>query len=321
MNLPPKPNRIGEENVFNQEEIRIGLCADTHFWPTNMLYCGSHGSLQLQPWSEKLQTVLLAELQRAQLDIVVHMGDTTCGGGVYDMTDDEFYAALELTHKQYCQLPVTLYALPGNHDCPPGGGSWSHFEKLWGLQPGMGATIDLPSARMVLLNAQGHTSQQIERAKPTDPVYGWVNQAELNRFEEALATAGDRPVLVFTHQLLRRWSGTQPWQDFYGIRNAPAILDIMARYANVRAVFQAHAHRLDVQVAKVGPNPCHFIVMPALIEYPLGWLMLELSQHSLKVSLQRLPLPDLASLGGYSGEGQLWRTGQHDWMNMKIDLS
>jgi len=173
----------------------------------------------------------------------------------------------------------------------------------------------------VLLNAQGHTKQQIEQAKPADPVYGWVNQAELARFAEALATAGDRPVLVFAHQLLQRWAGDKPWQDFYAIRNSSAVLAIMERYANVRAVFQAHAHRFDVQTIDVGQKPCHFVVMPALIEYPLGWLSLELSRTNLRIRLQTLPLSNLANLGGYSGEGQLWRAGKREWADWQIALT
>ncbi len=307
--------------MFNNERIRIGLCADTHFWPTNTLYSGSHGSLQLQPWSEQLQTVLLAELEGAQLDYVIHMGDITCGGGVYNMPEQEFYTALEHTHQTYNRLAARFYALPGNHDCPPGGGNWSYFEQLWGLQAGIGDIIDTPMARLVLLNTQGHSAQQIEAAKPTDPVYGWVSDAELKRLEDALATAGKRPVLLFAHQLLQPWSEDKPWEDFYGVRNAAAVLEMMERYGNVRIVFQAHAHRLDVQTIYVGTQRCHFIVMPSIIEYPLGWLRLDLTPGALQLSLQRLPLPDLASLGGYSGEGQLWRSGKSEWANMQIELA
>ncbi|MDQ3248677.1 MAG: metallophosphoesterase, partial [Chloroflexota bacterium] len=283
---------VGKVEGFNNEKIRIGLCADTHFWPTNTLYCGSHGSLQFQPWSEQIGTVLLSELQRAQLDMIIHMGDMTCGGGVYEMPLQNFYTALTQTQQEYRRFSPHFYALPGNHDCLPGGSDWAYFEILWGLPPGGGLTLDLPMARLVLLNAQGHTKQQIEQAKPADPVYGWVNQAELARFAEALATAGDRPVLVFAHQLLQRWAGDKPWQDFYAIRNSSAVLAIMERYANVRAVFQAHAHRFDVQTIDVGQKPCHFVVMPALIEYPLGWLSLELSRTNLRIRLQTLPLSD-----------------------------
>jgi len=307
--------------VFNTKRICIGVCADTHFWPTNILYCGSHGSLQLQPWSEQLQNTLLAELANARLDYIMHLGDITCGGGVYDMPEDEFYAALQRTHQAYNQLSTPVYALPGNHDCLPGGGDWSYFEQLWSLQPGLGITIDTPLARLVLLNTQGHSPKQLEEAKPTDPVYGWVSDAELARLTTALATAGERPVLLFTHQLLCGWGGDQPWQDFYGTRNADAVLELLEQYGNVRAVFQAHAHRFDVQEFTIGQKPCHFIIIPAIIEYPLGWLRLEIDEHWMTVTLQRLPLPELASLGGYSGEGQLWRAGKQEWGNLKIKLT
>lgn len=301
---------------------RLGLCADTHFWYSGSYHHGSNGSLQLQPCSDLLLTGLLSELERAQLDMVLHLGDATCGGGFFRMEEEDFYTALDLVHQEMKCLSPPVYALPGNHDCPPGGGNWSYFERLWGLASGTGVTIDLPTARLVLLNAQGHEHDQIEEARPTDPVYGWVHEIELLRLEEALATAGDRPVVVFCHQLLRPWvSNHQNWVHYYGVKNAQAVLALFARYGNVRAVFQAHAHRFDVHQVPLGGQPCHFVIIPAVIEYPLGWLMLDLMPDKLRVRLQRLPLPDLAQLSLNSGEGQGWRCGLPQWSDMEINLA
>jgi hypothetical protein len=305
------------------ERYQIGLCADLHFWDNGVCQFGSNGSLQLQPCSSAILATLLAELEQARLDVVIHLGDTTCGGGFFQMEREDFYSALDLVRREFRRLSAAAYALPGNHDCPPGGGNWSYFEQLWGLTSGTGLTLDLPPARLVLLNTQGHPQDQIEQARPTDPVYGWVNEIELLRLEEALATAGDKPVLLFCHQLLRPWIGNHnPWlPHFYAIRNGQAVLALMARYGNVRAVFQAHAHRFDVHAAPVGRGFCHFVVIPAVIEYPLGWLRLEVSRESIQLKLEQLPLPELARLSLQSGEGQAWRLGRPHWSGMTIDLT
>jgi 3',5'-cyclic AMP phosphodiesterase CpdA len=215
---------------------------------------------------------------------------------------------------------VPIYALPGNHDCPPGGGSWIDFERRWHLQPGMGRSVDTPYARLVLLNAQGHSPEQADAARPGDPVYGWVNDAELARLDDALATAGDLPVILFVHQLLRPWSGDRAIADYYLVANADAVLARMARHGNVRAVFQGHAHRFDVQHLTSGDNPCSFFVCPAIIQYPLGWLAVTLSTQQMRVQLHSLPLPDLCRLALDSGEGQAWRAGRRAWHDFTIAL-
>ena len=94
----------------------------------------------------------------------------------------------------------------------------------------------------------------------------------------------------------------------------------MARYKNVRAVFQGHAHRLDVQRVQIGEVACTFIITPAVIEYPVGWLLLSLEPDCLQVRLQRLPLFDLAETSRSSGEGQTWREGRREWQNLRIEL-
>lgn len=301
---------------------RIGLFADLHFWHNGVFQIGGEGSLQLQPCSDLLLTELLAQLERAKLDLHLHLGDATCGGGYFNMPPTDFYSALKLVHGELARLSHPTYALPGNHDCPPGGGNWAFFERLWGLASGTGATVDLPTARLVLLNAQGHGPDQIDRARPTDPVYGWVSEIELLRLEEALATAGDRPVLIFCHQLLRPWVGNHnPWEPhFFGVRNSARVLDLLAQYGNVRAVFQAHAHRFDVHQAALGNQNCHFVVIPALIEFPLAWISLDVTATHVYMNLQQLPLPELIQLSLQSGDGQAWRLGKPVWAAMEIDL-
>jgi 3',5'-cyclic AMP phosphodiesterase CpdA len=297
---------------------RIALCSDTHFWPDAPRSYGSDGE-QLQPWSEQIRGTLLTELELAAPDLTLHLGDLTCGGGSFEMPPEIFFETLPAMIKAFRDLPGQFYALPGNHDCPPEG-DWRYAEDLLGLAPGQGATIDLPEARLILLNTQGHPPEQIAAALPNDPTYGWVSEAELARLAEALETVDDRPILVFTHQLLRPWVGPRAWKDLYGTANTEAALDLLARNRQVRAVFQAHAHRLDVQQAPLGDKSCWFVVMPAIICYPLAWLQLELSPESMQVSMKRLPLPALADLSRNQGEGHEWRAGRPEWQNFTIPL-
>ena len=91
------------------------------------------------------------------------------------------------------------------------------------------------------------------------------------------------------------------------MRNAPDVLAVMARHANVRAVFQGHAHMLDVHSAAVGGSTCCFTVVPAILEYPLSWLALELTADKLHVTLQPLPVAELRQR--VDGANQRWRAG------------
>jgi 3',5'-cyclic AMP phosphodiesterase CpdA len=296
---------------------RIALCSDTHFWPGATRRYGYHAD-QLQPWSEVIQTCLLAELAAISPDLILHLGDLTCGGGHFQMPHDQFFTTLTATVTAFRALPAEFYALPGNHDCPENG-DWTFASQYLGLDVGLGRTIDLPLARLVLLNAQGHSPAKLTGIWPNSPNAGWVSPAELARLDEALATAGQRPVFIFSHQLLWPWlEPTQPWQELYGIENVAEVLAVLGRHGNVRAVFQGHAHRVDVQQARLGPAMCWFVVLPAIIVYPMAWLQLDLWPDQLQVRLHHLPLPELAELS--RDTGQAWRAGQAEWHNYTIPI-
>jgi 3',5'-cyclic AMP phosphodiesterase CpdA len=295
---------------------RLALCSDTHIWPNAQQRFGTLGA-QMQPWSREIQAALLAEIAAAQPDLLFHLGDFTCGGGSFGMAADDFQTTLTELVAACRSLPATFYGVPGNHDCPLGQ-NWRFAEELLGLGPGLGQTIDTPEARLILLNAQGHSQAQIDAALPGDPTIGYVGEAELSRLETALAEA-DRPVLLFLHQLLRPWEGDQPWAALYGVQNGDAVLDLLARYPVVKAVFQAHAHRLDVQQAQVGGQGCWFVVLPAVIEYPMAWLDLTLRSDAVQVNLRRLPLTELAETSRQSGETG-WRAGRPEWNQFAIPL-
>lgn len=298
---------------------KIALCTDTHFWPGTPNSLCADGRIQLQSASEEIQASLLMAINEENPDLIIHMGDWSCGGGSFNMPEETFYQTLRDAKDAFCSLGCPVYTLPGNHDCPPGG-DYSFFAELWGTTPGLGQTIDLPNARLILLNTHGHSANQLAAAYPNDPISGWVSDAELARIEEALLTAENKPVIFFIHQLLAPWSIDQPWLDLYQIDNGEQVLDLMRRYGNVVAVFQGHAHLLDITVQQIGGTACTFVVTPALIEYPVAWLSLELTPECLIGELQRLPLDELAEQSRCSGEGQSWRAGNPEWHQFRIEL-
>ncbi len=314
------PESIDPRTSSGTDIVRIGLVSDTHYWPGGGAFRGGTGNLQLLQWSDQVIDTLVEELNQADLDLAIHLGDLTCGGGTYEVTESEFYDLQTAMHDRLQQLEAPVYGLPGNHDCPPSGPPWRFNEERWGLKPGLGKTIDTPGARLVLLNTQGHSSEQIEAGPPGDPIYGWASDDELARLDDALGSAGDRPVVILLHQLLKPWVGDREWEHYYPVENADAVLAIMAKHGNVRAVFQGHAHMLDVQQVAVGDHPCWFVVIPSTVEYPLGWMDLTLSPESLHVKLRMLPLPELAEKTRTSGEGQDWRAGEPEWQDFTIEL-
>jgi hypothetical protein len=273
----------------------------------------------MQPWSGEIEQILLAELAAARPDFLLHLGDFTCGGGSFNMPPAVFVATLTGMVAAFQALPAPFYGLPGNHDFVLGRG-WSFAEGLLDLGVGTGHTIDTPHARLILINAQGHSAQQRDAALPNDPISGWVNDAELARVEEALATAGDRPVLIFCHQLLQPWAGEQPWAALYGVDNAAVVLALLSRYNNVRSVFQAHAHRFDVQRVPLDDTHCWFVVIPAVIEYPMAWVQLDIGTDGAQLIMRRLPLAGLAEQSR-GRDNMDWRAGRPAWRNMMLPFA
>jgi Icc protein len=306
---------------------RIALCTDTHNWmpPPGNVSPGAQ-AVVLQHDSPAVQAALLDVLRAEQSDLVIHLGDFTCGGGYFHMPPADFAPVSAAIRRDFAALPMPVYVLPGNHDCVPGGGDWRVFEQIWGLRHTLGHTVDLPAARLILVHSQGHSPAQLAAAAPDDPIYGWVGDEELARLDADLTGAGDRPVILFLHQLLIPWGSGPDYVDYYGTGNADRVLEIVDRHANVRAVFQGHAHLYDVQERNVGIRPCPFIVTPAVIDYPLGWLDLELDEGCLRVTLRQLPLPGLIERSrsgppGNGGASQEWRAGRPEWRNLVIDLT
>lgn len=307
------------EQMTSNSPIQIALVTDTHAWPGCERSFGHQGE-QLQPWFDRIHGAFLDEMRRAGPDMLIHLGDFVCGGGTFQMPDAEFYAALKLLHEDYSAATPHFWGLPGNHDCPAGSNDYAFCEGLLGLDPRLGQTTDVAGVRLVFLHCQGHSDDARQSALPGDPTFGWIADEELARLDQALAEADQRPVILFTHQLLHPWANPNPYLPLYSVANSQAVLDLLAQHGNVRAVFQGHAHLLDVQTATIGQSPVCFVVAPSLIQFPLGWLLLTLTPESLRVQYRPLPLPDLSERSRAAGDGSDWRSGDPAWQDFTVGL-
>ncbi len=295
---------------------RIALVADTHTWPSaaGAAPFGDDYAAMLLDESDALHALLLEEIAASGATVALHLGDMTCGGGFFNLPNANFAPLLARLHGDFASLPMPMLALPGNHDTPPGNdgsspstGGWALFEQLWGLERGLGATVDVDGLRLLLINAQGHDAAQIQDAQPGDPVYGWLSEGELARVDEALASAGGRPVLAFVHQLVHPWrTPYRPWKPYYAVRNADALLRVLARRRGVRVLFQAHAHRYEQGELGFNGFRALSVLAPSIIEYPVGWLQLDVRADGMRVTLRQLPRPDLIRRSLCDG-AQAWR--------------
>ena len=185
-------------------EVQIGLVTDSHFWFGSNQGFGA-GGRQLQPQSQLLLDLLVTDLQAQNLDLILHLGDITCGGGGYGMPDPLVTTAIQKVKAGLESIGCPVGMVPGNHDCRLGH-SFNETNELLGLAPESGSSYTFPEAKLhfELIHTQSHTSE--ERAEDMReglaPVHGRVAPAELARLQNSLQDASGLNVLVGSHQLL-----------------------------------------------------------------------------------------------------------------------
>ncbi len=278
---------------MSPSRLHIGILADTHFW----LGTPQPASGQLQDYSELICESLLADMAASPLDLAVHLGDVTCGGSHYGMGPADFDRTLDWFLARMRSLPCPVHILPGNHDMKLGE-TYRPTEARLGRAPGLGTSITFPAhgLQLELINAQGHSAQDIAGAADGAPVAGKVAAAELTRLAQALQAARDMHVIVGIHQLLQPVSDTMATNEGSFVQNRQEVRDILAAQGNVRAVFQGHDHRYAVHSAPLGDRDCTFVVAPALCLWPPAWLLLTVERTGLTLEIRYLDLGDAYSV-------------------------
>jgi len=131
-------------------------------------------------------------------------------------------------------LGKPVWCLPGNHDDP------AIMRRELDLPPFVvGGHHDLGAWRVVMLDS----------CVPGKS-HGQLSAAELARLENALATAGERQVLIGLHHHPLPMGSR--WIDKVALRNPEDFYAITDRYAQVRVVVWGHVHDLCAVPAPLG---------------------------------------------------------------------
>lgn len=191
-------------------DIRLLQFSDPH------LSACADGMLRGVNTRSALETVLRqARAQLGNAEAVLLTGD---------LVNDDVggYAAVR---ELFGSLGKPVYCLPGNHDDP------GVMARELGAPPfQVGGHVDLGAWRIVMLDScvpgQAH---------------GYLGATELKRLAAALATAGERHVLVCLHHHPVRLGSR--WLDSVCLQNAADFFAITDRSTMVRAVAWGHVHQ------------------------------------------------------------------------------
>jgi 3',5'-cyclic-AMP phosphodiesterase len=142
-----------------------------------------------------------------------------------DIADDHTAAAYANFRRALQPYGLPVYCLPGNHDEP---GLMTGLFNGDGFQ--YGGTAEFGAWSVVFIDTHVHGRPE-----------GRVVPAELARLEAALASSGERPVLVCLHHPPLPVGSA--WLDGVGLRNASEFLAVIERHPAVRVVLGGHVHQ------------------------------------------------------------------------------
>lgn len=159
---------------------------------------------------------LLYNIKRLKPDLLLASGD---------LSEDGSRASYEALKGYLDPLDIPVLALPGNHD---------DFELLSGVFPGS------PIDRVAVSE---HGPWQILRLNSSLPgrPEGRLQEETLVELENILTSQPRRPHLIALHH--QPIPVGSPWIDKYCLFDAEAFLQIVDRYANVKAVVWGHVHQ------------------------------------------------------------------------------
>ncbi len=305
-------------------EIHIGLVTDTHFWFESDCGFGAD-QRQLQPQSQLLLDLLLTGLRAQPLDLVLHLGDITCGGGGYGMPDPQVAATIRKVKAGLETVGCPVGMVPGNHDCRLGH-SFADTNTLLGLPSDRGVGYTFPEARLHIELIHSQTPTRAEKAasmqEGANPIHGRAAPAELVRLQDALQAVAGLNVVVCSHQLLMPMSS---WREPAGpkmqIANHREIVRLLARHGQVQAIFQGHTHAYDLHQTPLGRGVCTAVVAPALIQWPVSWLHLTATSQELRWQLKPLPVPPEILARSQASVERDQPAGRPAWSPWRIDLS
>lgn len=270
---------------------RLAVVSDPHVTPT-----GS-GTWKVYHRTETRLRTAVSTITDLDVDATVVLGDLTRDGrpGEYDVVDEIL-----------ADLPTPWVSVPGNHDVPK---RWDDYDAP---TPSAFAdrysTGELPFVHRVggvdvigLDSASGGPDLDLY-----DSHEGVIPDQHLHWLDEHLADA-TTPLVVLHHNLFhpRQHTGQFPDGDFYQLRNASALTEILATHG-VPLVLSGHIHWPATAVR----DGVREIIAPATCSFPQSFLLVDIDRMGTTIRLVPLAGPKgiaeaytLASRGAAHGQG------------------
>jgi 3',5'-cyclic AMP phosphodiesterase CpdA len=244
---------------------------------------------------------VLTHLETLNLDFLLIPGDLTQDG------EPENHAWLQ---QRLQQVPFPVYVIPGNHDVPTqaGGEHSIGFQDFPRYYPHCGydnpsqlyySREILPGVQLIALNSNDFdaSGQQIGAIAPEQ--WDW--------FEQALANAGDRLILVMIHHNVIEHLPGQTHHKLgkrYMLQEATALLD-RCQAAGVKLIFTGHLHVQDIAQYQ----DIYEITTGSLVSYPHPYRVLEMQQNdssSWELQVQSYRVEKLAGEDNFGEASREW---------------
>lgn len=215
------------------------------------------------PYPETMNGAAVEEMAAIDPDLVVAKGDLTDDG-----LDEEYAAFLRSYEGAFGDR---LLHVRGNHDAYRG----------QRLAPEGAAVVELPGAIVVLLDT----------TVPAMP-NGALDDEQLARLDE-VASAADRPVLVFGHHHAWDPASNQRPATYYGIVPdwSEKLVGVAARRPRIAGYFAGHTHRNRARrFAATGPMP--WVEVACVKDFPGAWAEYRIHEGGVLQVFHRIRRPD-----------------------------
>ena len=206
-------------NIKDDDYIRLIQITDPHLFKEE-----SGELLGINTQASFLQVLHEIQASQFEYDFVLATGDL-----VQDCSKEAY--------QRFCQyisrLEKTVYWIPGNHDFQP------HMVEIFNEQQGY-----LRSDKHILL--ENNWQILLLDSQVFGVPHGQLSQYQLDWLEEKLQEYQEHYALIVLHHHLV--STRSAWLDQHNLRNANELVQVLAKYDNVRAILHGHIHQqVDTQ--------------------------------------------------------------------------
>ena len=236
--------RLGGEEA---DAITFGLVTDVHYADVQ------RGGTRYYRDSQKKLRVAVETFNRRKVAFVAELGDFVDAGP--DKADDIRF--LHAIREVFSELKADRHYVLGNHcltrltktrflaDC---GAQIKRSHYSFDQGPLHFVVLDANFTKNGSAYAEGNFGW-------TDT---WIHEPQQRWLAEDLQKAADRQTVVLIHQNLDKE------KDAHGVKNGPAVRQVLEKAGNIAAVFQGHMHGGGYQ--QIGGIPYH--TLPAMVEGP-----------------------------------------------------